>query len=258
MTRQLAELSAPDAYDQIGEGAVLLQPLGAIEQHGPHLPLATDLIVATEVAQRVVAERGDELDLWVLPPLAYTKSDEHAWAAGTVWLSATTMLAVLSDVGRSVSRLRARRLVLFNGHGGNTALCAVAARQIRLDYGLLTFVMHPYLAADQGGPSPEGELGMGVHGGLDETSTILYLRPDLVDMSRAERAVPEVLAQFEKVRFGGAVPFGWSSDDFGPSGVIGDPTGSTAERGRDHVEAAVKFVGEALAEVARFDLPLKG
>ncbi len=256
--RALAALSWNQAAERITERSILVQPLGSIEQHGAHLPLATDQLVAEAVAGAVMDEFGDAHDLWLLPPLVYTKSNEHAWAPGTVWLSDGTMRAVLDDVARSVSTLRARKLVFLNGHGGNSALLAVACREAHLDHGLLTFLAHPYVAADQGGPSPAEELGMGIHGGLDETSLLLHLHPDLVDMDRAARAVPEALAAHRHVRFGGPVTFGWSSRDLSPGGVIGDPTGATAERGKALFEAAVAFLGAALGEIAAFELPEGG
>jgi creatinine amidohydrolase len=251
--RRLAELRAPEITTRLSERSIVLQPLGAVEQHGPHLPFNTDLVVASDVADAVVAEYGDELDLWLLPPLAYTKSNEHAWSAGTVWLSATTLLAVLDDIGRCVAQLPAERLVFLNGHGGNSALINVANRELRLKYGLKTFLAHPGLPPDQGGASPASELGMGVHGGLDETSLMLHLRPQLVELPLGVRNVPERLAENRHVRFGGRVSFGWLSDDFGPEGLIGDPTGATAERGKELFEGSVRATGEALAEVAAFD-----
>ncbi|WP_369130781.1 creatininase family protein [Modestobacter roseus] len=251
--RLLTELSAPALHDRLGPDSVLVLPVGAIEQHGPHLPVATDLITAQALAERAVAEFGDALDLWLLPPLAYTKSNEHAWSAGTFWLSAATLTAVLHDLGRSVARTPARRLAFLNGHGGNSALLQVVARDVRLETGLRTFTLHPRLPADQGGQSPAGELGMGVHGGHDETSVMLHLRPDLVDMSQARRWVPEHLAEYRHVRFGGSVSFGWTSDEFGPAGVIGDASTATAEAGEQRVAGMVAYLGEALAEVARFD-----
>jgi creatinine amidohydrolase len=250
--RALAELSAPQIADRLGPDSVLVLPVGAIEQHGPHLPVVTDLLVAQTLAETVVAERGEELDLWVLPPLAYTKSNEHAWSAGTVWLSPQTLLAVLDDIGRSLATTPARRLVLLNGHGGNSALLQVANRELRLAYGLRTFLVHPGVPPDQGGTSPAHELGMGVHGGTDETSVVLHLRPDLVDMTLARRAVPEHLAPFRHVGFGRPVSFGWTSDDFGPDGVIGDPTHATPELGRTIWEAMVANAGEAFEEIRRF------
>jgi creatinine amidohydrolase len=251
--RRLAELRAPEIATRLSERSIVVQPLGAVEQHGPHLPFNTDLVVASDVAEAVVGEYGDELDLWLLPPLAYTKSNEHAWSAGTVWLSATTLLAVLDDIGRCVAQLPAERLVFLNGHGGNSALVNVANRELRLKYGLKTFLAHPGLPPDQGGASPASELGMGVHGGLDETALMLHLRPELVELPLGVRNVPERLAENRHVRFGGRVSFGWLSDDFGPDGLIGDPTGATAERGKELFEGSVRATGEALAEVAAFD-----
>jgi creatinine amidohydrolase len=257
--RHLADLRAPEVTSALGPGSVLVQPVGAIEQHGPHLPLSTDLLIAQELAERVVAERGDELDLWLLPPLAYTKSNEHAWAPGTIWLSAQTMLAVLDDLGRCLATLPARRLAFLNGHGGNTALLAVANRELRIAHGLMTFLLHPSLPRDSDPHRPahdDDELGMGVHAGRDETSIVLHLRPDLVDMTVAERTVPEAMAQRSRVRFGGDVAFGWSSDDLHPSGVVGDPTLASAEHGERLVAGMVSSLGEALAEVAAFTFPV--
>jgi creatinine amidohydrolase len=252
-SRHLAELRAPDIDRLLSERSVVVQPLGAIEQHGPHLPFNTDLLIARRVADAAVGRVGEELDVWALPPLAYTKSNEHAWSAGTIWLSATTLLAVLDDIGRCVARTPARKLVFMNGHGGNSALVGVANRELRLRHGLMTFLAHPGLPPDQGGESPAPELGMGVHAGADETSIMLHLAPDLVDMSTASRNVPEQLAANEHVRFGGPVGFGWLSNDFGPDGHIGDPTAASAERGEVLFNGAVDAFCSALAEIAAFE-----
>ena len=256
--RRFADLSGPQVTQRVTSRSVLIQPLGAIEQHGPHLPMSTDLIIAESTAKAAVHAAGDDLDLWLLPPLAYTKSNEHAWSPGTIWLSATTMLAVLDDLGRCLAGTPARKVVFLNGHGGNSALVAVANREVRLAHGLMTFLVHPFVPADQGGSSPADELGMGIHGGADETSVMLHLRPDLVDMASATRCVPEALTAFERVRFGGSVPFGWLSNDFGPHGVIGDPTLASAQLGERLFRAGVDSVVAALREIDRFELPLGG
>ncbi len=256
-SRRFADLRAPEVARLVTDRSIIVQPLGAVEQHGPHLPLSTDLLVAEAVAEATVAARGDELDVWLLPPLAYTKSNEHAWSAGTVWLSAATLMAVLDDLGRCIATTAARKLVFLNGHGGNSALVATANRELRLAHGLMTFLAHPSIPADQGGTSSSGELGMGIHGGHDETSMVLHLAPHLVDMSTAVRNVPEHLAANRYVRFGGKVGFGWLSSDFGPDGHIGDPTGASADHGRYLFDGAVTAFGEALVEVAAFELPVR-
>ena len=229
-------------------------PIGAVEQHGPHLPLSVDHVVAHESARAAVAACGEEADAWLLPTLSISKSDEHAWSPGSLWLSSETLLAVVADVGRSVAATGAERLVFLNAHGGNTALLAVACRELRRRFGLRTFLVHPFVPPDHGGVATSAdELGMGIHGGHDETSVMLHLRPDLVNMDRAVRRVPEALADQRHVRFGGLTTFGWLSNDFGPDGHIGDPTGATAEAGKKLFEAAVELVAEQLVEISTFD-----
>ena len=252
-SRRLEDLSGPEIAERITESSVIVQPVGAVEQHGPHLPLAVDHVIAHEAAAALVTEYGDACDLWLLPTMSVSKSNEHAWSPGTLWLSAETMLAVLRDIGRSVAATRARRLVFLNGHGGNSAMLNVACREIRLEYGLMTFLVHPFVPADHGGTSPEAELGMGIHGGHQETSVFMHLRPHLVHLERARRAVPEGLAKNRHVRFGGLASFGWLSNDFGPDGHIGDPTGANPEEGKKLFETAVALLGEQMAEVAAFN-----
>ena len=101
--------------------------------------------------------------------------------------------------------------------------------------------------------SASSEMGMGIHGGLDETSVFMHLRPDEVHLDKAERRVPEALDQNIHVKFGGSVSFGWLSNDFNPDGYIGDPTGATAEHGRQLFKQSVSALSEALEEIKTFD-----
>ena len=252
-SREFGTLRWPDVKKRLNERSILIQPMGAIEQHGPHLPVNTDQVVADEVSRALVRQSGDDLDLWLLPTISYTKSNEHAHFPGSVWMSQATMAGILDDLGRSVAMLPTKRLVFLNAHGGNSALLQTANRELRLAHGLMTFLTHPGLPADQGGTSPASELGMGIHGGTDETSIMLHLRPELVEMSLATRNVPEKLAANKYVRFGGRVAFGWLSSDFGPDGHIGDPVPATAELGKELFEGSVRALGESMAEVREFN-----
>lgn len=258
MSGRLADLRSSQLDELLTPSSVLILPVGATEQHGPHLPFSTDTVIAEEIAARTVAAVGDELDLWLLPPLAFSKSDEHAWSSGTVWLSATTLLSVLDDIGRSLATLPTKRLVFFNGHGGNTQLLGVANRELRLHHGLMTFLCQPAVPRDSGGgPGDPAELGMGVHGGKEETSLMLHLRPELVDMSLAVRAVPEEMDARKRVTFGGDVPFGWSSKDLSETGAVGDPTLSSAEDGKAIAARMVEGFAGALREIAAFEFPIR-
>jgi creatinine amidohydrolase len=257
-SRFLADHAAHSLIERLTPDSIVIQPLGAIEAHGPHLPLSTDLVLADATTTAAVAAHGNALDLWQLPSLAYTKSNEHAWAPGTFWLSATTMLAILDDLARSLTLTAAKTLVFVNAHGGNSALLQVALRDIRLKYGLRTFLLHPWMATDKG-----NELGMSIHAGHDETSLMMHVQPELVDLSKTVRRVPEHLAANKHVRFGGSVAFGWLSHDFDhldqvpegklPLGIIGDPTGANAAHGKVCFDQIVATMGEQLNEVRTFD-----
>lgn len=252
MSGRWEDLKAPEISEKIDASSLALWPIGAVEQHGPHLPLAVDHLIADAVGAAVLAAVPPDLDLWLLPTLSVSKSNEHAWSPGTLWLSATTMLSVVADVARSVATTGVERLVFLNAHGGNSSLLNVACREIRLEHGLRTFLTHPFVPADQGGESASSELGMGIHGGHDETSMMLHLRPDLVDMSKATRRIPQDLTDNDHVRFGGAVTFGWLSNDFGADGHIGDPTTATPGHGDTLFAAAVETIVAQLREISTF------
>lgn len=241
----LTDLPGPALASTLTADSIVVLPVGSIEHHGPHLPLSTDLIMADELSQRIVAASAQ--DAWLLPPLSFTKSDEHDWAPGTVWIGWETLMRTVVEIGESVAKTPARTLVFYNGHGGNIALLQVALREIRRATGLRTFLMNASI------PAGETENGFGIHGGHGETSMIMALRPSLVDLAEARRWVPDHLADFEQIRFnGGSVAFGWVSNDFGPSGVIGDPTTANAADGEALLRASIEQGVAALDEIARF------
>ena len=246
------DLKGPEIPSALSESSIILLPVGAIEQHGPHLPMSVDRVIAEETARAIVANCGDDLDIWLLPTLSVSKSNEHNWSEGTISLRYETLMAVLHDIGESLSKTNAKKLVLLNGHGGNTTLLNTALRELRINHLLETFLIHPALPPAYGGSSTEDELGMGIHGGRDETSVFMFLRPDLVNLSKAERRVPEQLAKNKHVKFGGSVSFGWLSNDFHEDGYIGDPTGASSELGERLFNAAVESLCEALSEIKSF------
>ncbi|QOR71247.1 creatininase family protein [Ruania alkalisoli] len=251
---RFVDLTFPEVAE-LPEGTVAVLPLGAIEQHGPHLPVSTDYVTATSAAEAAVAEVAEAgaAPVVLLEGLAYTKSDEHHWAPGTIWLSWDTLMRTLVDIGRSLQTSGITRLVFVNGHGGNSALGQVTCRELRRQFGLATFFAHLSVPGDQvRDVSNPHELGLGIHGGHSETSLMLHLRPDLVKMDRAVRRVPEQLTAYEQIGFGKPVSFGWLSDDFGPDGHIGDPTTATADAGKVLFEAGVQRLAAAIVEASTF------
>lgn len=257
-TRKFAELTGPQTREVLTDRSVLVLPIGAVEHHGAHLPLITDALMAESVADALAplaVQHG--IDAWQLPTLSLGKSDEHSWASGTLWLGWETLMNSLVDLGRSLTLTPANKLVFVNGHGGNTALLNVANRELRRRFGLQTHTMPAVrMRAGAGvGPEPD-EHGLGIHGGYGETSVVMHLRPDLVHADRFVRNVPEVFDELEQIGFNGTpVTFGWLSDDFGPEGIVGDPTGANAEAGKEIFETSVNLGLEALREIDGFNLP---
>lgn len=255
-SRLLTDLTTEEARDLIGPESVVVLPIGAIEQHGPHLPLSTDAILTDAATNALRDEPPAGVDVFFLPSLCYATSAEHRFSAGTMSLSEPTLLAVIADLADSVAALKARRFVILNGHGGNTALLRVASRQVRLKHRFLTFLMHPVLSADHGGPTGESaERGLGCHANQGETSIMLHLRPDLVRMERAVANVPDWLSEYDDIGLGGSVTFGWSAGDFGPSGVIGDPTAADPVLGAKLWDYALDRLRAGLTEIGRFEFP---
>lgn len=252
-SRRFADLTTAEVPHALTADSVLVLPTGAIEPHGPHLPLSTDLTVAEAVASAAVTQAAAAgNDVWLLPSLAYTKSDEHALLPGTMWLRPETFFQTVVDLGRSIAATPARRLLFLNCHCGNSALLGVALRELRRRFDLHTFLMS--------GPALPGETerGIGVHAGYAETSMMLHIAPGLVDMSAAEEMGPQVadtVADCSHIGFGAPgrpVTFGWLSTDLAESGVVGDPTGASADVRAELFTQRVDEIVAALPEIASF------
>lgn len=255
-SRRWDDLSGPSLVAATSERSIAVVPIGAIEHHGPHLPLRTDALVAEAVAAAAVERvAAAGIDAWLLPTIAYAKSDEHHWAPGTLWMEGTTLLDQLVEIGRSIAMTPVRTVAFVNGHGGNVMLLGWVNRELRRRFGLRSFSMPA--GAGVPGDGRDGrpdELGQGIHAGFGETSIVMHLAPHLVSPELPPRNVPEKIAGLRHIGFNGKpVMFGWTSDDFGSTGVIGDPTGANADDGRMLFERGVGFVSEALVEIDGFE-----
>ena len=249
---RFADLTWPEVA-ALPADTVAVLPLGSIEQHGPHLPLSTDYVMRHRDRRRGGRPRHRRSRRCCCRGWPTRSPTSTTRFPGSLWLSWDTLMATLVDIGRSLAASGIPRLLFVNGHGGNSALGQVANRELRRRFGLRTFFTHPGVPVDQGGTgSAPSEYGMGVHGGHGETSLMLHLRPDLVRMDLARPNVPMALREFRHIGFGKPVSFGWTSDDFGPDGHIGDPTGATAEHGKRFVETAVPHLAEMIVEAHRF------
>jgi creatinine amidohydrolase len=234
------------------ESTLLVLPTAAIEQHGHHLPLATDTLINNLLLGHALAKLPPELPVYALPPVHYGKSNEHIGFPGTLSVSAATFMAVLRDLGASISSAGFQKLVLYNTHGGNTSLIDVMARDLRAEFKLRTFALHGSAGVKFEGLSAQ-ERAYGFHAGEVETAFLLASMPQLVDRSAytsnyiADAAKPETLLPENA-----PATFAWLTRDIAPSGVMGDPRPATAENGARWLEQAATKLAAALEAMIRF------
>jgi len=252
-----AELKSSDLAGLAGDATVALLPVGAIEQHGPHLPLSTDTTLAEGMALEA-ARRVKDATVLVLPAIAYAKSDEHLNFPGVLTLDARTLLATIVQIGKSVARSGIRRLVLLNAHGGNVPVLQIAARTLRIEAKMLIVCAGWMSMGFPEGLLPENEARDGIHAGFVETAAMLHFRKDLVDMTKAKDFVPAtraVAAGNLVLRLTGPLSVGWMMHDLHPEGAAGQAHLATEEAGRAIVEHAATRYARLLEEVAAYRIP---
>lgn len=246
-----AEMRRPEIEEARDAKAVVVVPIGSIEQHGLHLPLDTDTQTVTEIALRA-ARSLDEPWVLVAPTLAYGLSPHHMDFAGTITLRFDTMVNVVCDVCRSIHHHGFRKILLLNGHGGNTALLNGAAVRLveeKIYVASMTYWAPITAELREAGKSPIGGMS---HAGEMETSLQLYLRPHLVDMANAvaEPIVPLTSFFLRDFRAPGTVTYPLDLKIDSRNGVRGDPTYAEAETGERILAAAVAKVAQFLREFA--------
>ncbi|MGB3564172.1 MAG: creatininase family protein [Thermoanaerobaculia bacterium] len=247
-------MSWPEAKNALSRVDIALLPVGAIEQHGPHLPLDTDAFDADYLA-REVAKACQSPKPLVLPLIPYGVSYHHDDFPGTLSVGNEALAKFAYDVGMSAARNGITKLIFINGHGGNSATLHFAAQMINRDARIFTCV-------DSGETSdPDiyalAETNNDVHAGEIETSTALAVRPGLVKMEKASRSVPKFSSRY--LDFTSKYSVGWyaRTAHISKTGVFGDPTKATREKGEamwqssiSHLVALVEHLKElTLAEI---------
>jgi len=232
---------------------LLVLPTAAIEQHGHHLPLATDTLINNHLLGSALEHLAPELPIYALPPVCYGKSNEHIGYPGTLSLSAPTFLAVVRDLGASISAGGFTKLVLYNTHGGNTSLVDICARDLRAEFGLRTFTLFGSAGAPFADVSSQ-ERTYGFHAGEIETAFLLHGIPELV---HPDQYTSNYIARIEDPDLlkpeGSSANFAWLTKDIAPSGVLGDPSAATAEKGARWVSEAAARVAAALLAMYHFE-----
>lgn len=245
------ELTWRQAKARIKKMDVALLPVGSIEQHGPHLPLDTDAFDADYLAHRVAEACSDPKPL-VLPPISYGVSYHHADFTGTVSISNDTLARVVYEIGMSVSQNGIRKLVIINGHGGNSPALNYAAQMINRD-------AHIFVCVDTGETSNVdidkiAETPNDVHAGEIETSTGLATRPHLVQMDLAKKQVPKFSSGYLDFTSKRGVLWYAYTRKISTSGVMGDPTRASAVKGEKIWEIMIAHLVSLVEDLKRLTL----
>ena len=246
----LASMTTVDAQQRLSD-AVAIIPIGAVEQHGPHLPLDTDIYLSTQVALAAAAQVT--VAAFVCPPLPIGVSEHHMRFAGTLSLRHDTLFAVVHDVVMSLTAHGCLRIVLLNGHGGNSTLIARAAQDLGLATSARIVSLNYWsMARNAVAQTRRSEPNGMAHGGEFETSLMLHLRPSAVRSDAIATCVPEPRIADESFDLFGTSPFvmGFRTEELSPTGVIGRPDLATAENGADWFTAAVDGCSNLVSELA--------
>lgn len=252
-TLNWADMRAPDFASIDPEKTIAILPTAAIEQHGPHLPVGTDTLIAEGMLNELRAQVPGDLDLRILPVQAVGKSNEHLWAAGTLTLSAQTVLSAWTEIGLSIARAGIRKVAIVNSHGGNLDLISILARELRVQADMLAVKCQWGSFGYPDGMYSDQENSFGIHGGDVETSLMLHFRPQTVDMAEAKDF--RSTAEHTDISPIGPVSYGWIASDLNPEGTVGEAHLATADKGAATAQYQVAGFIELLHKIVQTPLP---
>ena len=235
-------------------------PVAATEQHGPHLPLSVDTDLVNGVVSACLPHLPADLSVLFLPTQTVGLSPEHARFAGTLTLKAETVIRLWTDIGESVAASGVKKLVLLNAHGGQVSVMDIVARDLRARLGMLVYSVswfHLPLVTELGESVNDlfsaEEHRFGIHGGDIETSMMLALKPELVDMTQAQhfRSTAQDRAKTFKILLGNgkSAKLGWQMQDYNQHGAAGNAAAATAEKGFKILNAAGRSFAALLGEI---------
>lgn len=236
---------------------IAVLPLGAHEQHGPHLPFETDTLIAEGFAERIIARLPPALPVTFLPvePVGY--SIEHLDVEGTRSLGYDEAVQRWLGIAQDLNNKGIRKFVMLNAHGGNSPLMTIVATEARVRFGMLAVATSWTRFGQPDGWMRPQDKAIDIHGGDIETSVMLAMYPDRVDMSKAQRFTShqsDFADRFKYLRAYGQHAFGWKMADLNEQGVAGDASAATAERGEQLIAHAASGIIQLLEDVAAFDL----
>jgi creatinine amidohydrolase len=251
MKYRFEEFSWPEIREAVAQNRVAVLPVGTIEQHGPHLPLVTDVLTAAEMSRRAI-ERFPERAV-LLPPVYYSFNEHHMDFPGTIAVQGETIIRYVTDIGVSLARHGFRKVLLVNGHGSNVPFLDIAARNITNQTEAICAMVSWWSLIPKSVLSElrESEYPGGMaHGCELETSVLLYLRPDLVQFEKAERDMHFTASEFFYWDLERPSPIAFQEwfSRYSKTGTVGDPTKATKDKGEQFVNVVVDRLVSLIGE----------
>jgi creatinine amidohydrolase len=258
--RRWGVMTGPEVAALDRERTVLLLPVGATEQHGPHLPLDTDTRIAEAVVEAALALLEPDVPAVVLPTQAVGWSAEHANFAGTLSAEPDLLARLWGGIVRPLARQGFKKLVIVNGHGGQPEVSEIVCRRLRLEEGMCAVPLNWFGFGLPEGVLPPQEMKLGIHGGAVETSLLLHLSPGLVRQEEV-RNFPSRTAALKAEGWQhfspqGPAGFAWAAEDLNPEGVTGDARLASAAIGEAILRHAAGGLAGLIGELARAPWPL--
>jgi creatinine amidohydrolase len=262
LPRQLwAEMTTEEFRSSDTAGWIAVLPIAAVEQHGPHLAVGVDTVIAEGNVQAVRDILPKGLPATFMPTVWMGKSDEHIAFPGTITISAETQIRLLTEIGESVARAGVRKLVIANSHGGNVPVMDIVARSLRVKHKMLAVQCSWHRLGSPDGLFSDGEATHGIHGGEIETAQMLHLRRDLVHMAKARDFASAAIImeqRYKHLRATQRIAFGWASEDLSAAGAMGNAAAATPAAGRQQTEFTAKAFVELLEDVHAFPVDRLG
>lgn len=220
---------------------------GAIEQHGPHLPVAVDALMGKYFVEQLLPYLPADVNCYAAPPITIGKSNEHVGFPGTLAISKTTLRRQLRLIARQIKAWGFEIMAILNTHGGNTDVILYTLREIEAEFGLRTQILRA--GVDFGLPLLEQQLGM--HANIAETAWLQVIAPALVKMDLAVCEYPDESTVAGQLRPEAApATFAWVTADLSNSGIMGDAPAGTPEKGREWLEATSRAYAREVAKLA--------
>lgn len=257
--RDWTDLSWPEISAAEAARWIAVLPLAATEQHGPHLPLDTDVLIAQAYLTRVRELLPAILPVSFLPIERVGISTEHIDFPGTLTLPTEVALRSWMAIGESLAHAGVKKLVIVTSHGGNSAAMSLVAQNLRAFHGMLAVTTSWSRLGTPAGLFSDDELRHGIHAGAVETSIMLarfaeHVRKDkIADFPPASVAMEKTYRRLSAHR---PAPFAWQAQDLHPSGAVGDATKATVEKGEQLIEHGARAFIELLDDVDKFDVKL--